>query len=70
MVEDAHLLEHGQVEFVVVLGHLAKTYGVVFVDDASDLEDGTGLHQGLITFEFDDFHCRVYEGRKIKQLLA
>ena len=61
MIEDAHLLKHTQVKFIVILSHLAKTYRVVFVHDASDLENIARLHDGRITFEFDDFDCSIYE---------
>ena len=56
VVENAHLLEHLEVEAVVVSGHLAEADSEVLVNDAADFKDGVGSNVLAVGFEFDDSH--------------
>lgn len=56
MVENAHLLEHLEVEAIIVSGHLTEADSQVLVHDAADFEDGASSQILATWLEFDDSH--------------
>ena len=58
MVEDAHLLEHLQVESVVVWSELSKANATILVHDSSHLKHCIWLHQILLAFELNNSDLR------------
>jgi hypothetical protein len=67
MVIGEHAFISAQIEFIIILGELAKTDCGVLVDDASDLHLGAGLHLFWITLELDYLYLSVYKERNIYQ---
>ena len=56
VVENAHLLEHLEVETIVVSGHFTERDREVLIDDASDLIDRSGSQFLIVGSELDDGH--------------
>ena len=56
VVEYAHLLEHLEVETIVVSGHFTERDREVLIDDASDLIDRSGSQFLIVGSELDDGH--------------
>lgn len=67
MVVGEHAFISAQIEFIIILGELAKTDCGVLVDDTSDLHLGAGLHLFWITLELDYLYLSVYRERNIHQ---